>query len=257
MMRSLRRYAVSIFMVKSSSLGSSCTLCTISMSARLSTSWVTLSVRTPCSPSTFPSFISFRCFSCSSWSSFSRSASSRFRSASRSSRSEASTLSSSCKNSASLQAFRFLERSTRFSSLSRSSLLRCFAEEVSAEPNSSSSLASSMALQLTALRSSSHSNSSSVLTLNTAFCDAFHFRMKASVFSSMRTLMSCPPTLLFERQVAAFHADSGSANCATPKLMALPSASVARRKAWTSPHCSSSCCICDSFKLGARCAINM
>ena len=75
-MRSLRRYAVSIFMVKSSSLGSSCTwqvssgsrqlpsqeprirsgssrprtLCTISMSARLSTSWVTLSVRTPCSP---------------------------------------------------------------------------------------------------------------------------------------------------------------------------------------------------------------
>mmetsp|Transcript_6328 Transcript_6328/g.14492 ORF Transcript_6328/g.14492 Transcript_6328/m.14492 type:complete len:276 (+) Transcript_6328:352-1179(+) len=247
-------------MVKSSSLGSSWTFSTICISALLSASCATARVRTwPSSPSSFSNFSSFRCFSCNSCSSFSRSASSLFLSSSRSLFSAASSLLNSRANSASLQALRFLARSTRFCSLSRSSFLRCAAAppDTSEAPYSSSILASKRALQPTAVRSSSHSSSSSLPTRKAAFCAVFHLRMNCSVFSSSKTLISCPAIRRLLRQVAAFQADSGSPNCATPKLMALPSASLPRRNACKSPHCSRICCMCDSSTCGASCAMSM
>mmetsp|Transcript_988 Transcript_988/g.3010 ORF Transcript_988/g.3010 Transcript_988/m.3010 type:complete len:330 (-) Transcript_988:1414-2403(-) len=244
---------------KSSSRASACTASTMSASRRLLAP-AAAEARWPGPPassaagsrlsSASPSFSFFSC------SSLTRSASSLACSSSRIRFWTASMRASSLAHSSSRQAFRFLVRSRRACSLSRSSFflwaMALPAVPSSGGPKSSSTLASIRALQLTALRSSSQSSSSSVPTFSTACWDFRHCWISTSALSSTSTLISWPPSTRLERHVDAFHAASASPNCAKPKLRASPLESRPRLKAWTSPHCSIICCSWPSSSSGAR-----
>mmetsp|Transcript_77944 Transcript_77944/g.206883 ORF Transcript_77944/g.206883 Transcript_77944/m.206883 type:complete len:283 (+) Transcript_77944:337-1185(+) len=257
---SLRRYAVLSSILNRSSRGSDCTMSTMSTSFLLSALSAALIREPGVAMSSGLEILRFSSsslcfFSLSSVSSWPRSLSSFWTSSFRRRFSTASIRSTSRENSSMRQAFRFFSRVMRCFSRSRSSCCLCTTAPPlgpsSGGPKISSTFASMEALQLTAFRSSSQSSSSSVLTRRAACCDRRHCWMRDSARSSTSTLISCPQSTRLDRQVEAFHAASGSPNCAKPKLKGLPSASRPRLKAWTSPHCSMICCMWPSSSSGA------
>mmetsp|Transcript_5563 Transcript_5563/g.16005 ORF Transcript_5563/g.16005 Transcript_5563/m.16005 type:complete len:277 (-) Transcript_5563:217-1047(-) len=257
--RSLRRKATSRSILKSFSRGSDWMRSTMEQSC-----WSLASRMTSTGPFASSSFggAPSSSLGLTSELSWARSASSRSRSAVRSLFSACVMRSSSLWNSASRQALRFLARSTRAVSRSRSSCFRCVVKamlppEPSARaPKISSTSASSCERQLTDLRSSSQESSSSVLTLSASFCEDLHLLMMSSAPSSTMTLTSWPQSFSPLRHVDAFHAASGSQNMAKPKESGVLSSARPRRHASTSPHCSNSRCMCSSLSSGARRASN-
>mmetsp|Transcript_6195 Transcript_6195/g.15186 ORF Transcript_6195/g.15186 Transcript_6195/m.15186 type:complete len:351 (-) Transcript_6195:1198-2250(-) len=253
---SLRKKLTSMSILNSKSLGSDCTLSTISQSWELSANLAIMACGDV--TSSILASLSSSSFGLASDPSLTRSLSSLVRSAFLSLFSSDSMRSISFPYSASRHALRFKHRSMRAFSLSRSSCFLCAAKVAAPPPPESleapyisSILASIWERQLTDLRSSSQDSSSSVFTLSAAFWEERHFPMMVSAPSSTRTLISCPQSFKPVRHVDAFQAASGSPNCAKPKDIAVPFSSRPRRNACTSPHCSRICCIWLSCKSGA------